>query len=221
MANNIETAYTHCMFNLDSVHPHTILDLHFEHNGSRSWICSCKLPQPLDFEILDQPVTDSMPIFQVAGEISLVESVPLSDQEEHDEVGNDGVCLACWVEPRPNTASRTLWNHIQQSLDDISEVTGFKLDFSKLYAVDETGMLRLRIAWMPSELNVSAFNPPSTPAYLDHVLCFIFIREPHSPSSMKAIHASSQMSLTGSLYRSCFIWNMAHRQIKELTCRPH
>jgi len=162
MANNLETAYTHCMFNLDSVHPHTIPDLHFEHNGGRSWICSCKLPQPLDFEILDQPVADSMLIFQVAGEISSVESVPLSDREERDEVGNDGVRLACWVEPRPNMASRTLWNRIQQSLDDISEVTGIKLDFSKLYAVDKTGMLRLRIAWVPSVLNVSAFNSPSS-----------------------------------------------------------
>jgi hypothetical protein len=177
MPDNFEIAYSHCLFHLDSVHPHIIPELQFQHNGGRSWICRRRLPQPLNFEILNQPVTYSMLVLQVIGEISSVETVPVADREERDEVGIDGVHVACWVEPRPNTGSRTLWDRIQKSLANISGITGVKLDFSKLYAADETtGMLRLRVAWMPNELNVNTFKSTFDSSMNYSCYCFVLQR---------------------------------------------
>jgi hypothetical protein len=152
MDENLQIVYNHCIFHLDSIHAQSISKLHFKHNGGRSWIYSRSFPCPLSFEILDQPITDSMLILQIVGEISSIETVPTAEREGQDEVGNDGVHVACWVEPRSDTASRTLWGRIRQSLDGVAEATDVKLNFSQLFAVDEvTGVPRLKVVWMPSQ----------------------------------------------------------------------
>jgi hypothetical protein len=204
MDENLKIPYNHCIFHLDSIHLQGVPNLHFEHNGGRSWIYSRLLPHPLNFEILDQPVTDSMLILQVVGEISSIETVPTAEREGQDEVGNDGVHVACWVEPRSDTASRTLWGRIRQSLDGVAEATDVKLNFSQLFAVDEvTGVPRLKVAWMPSQ-DVSTHQRLWI-GYLSHVKYF---SKPHYPSSVRVIPAVLLMFLTGSLYRFCSTWNM-------------
>jgi len=69
MDENLQIVYNHCIFHLDSIHAQSISKLHFEHNGGgrRLDLYSRSFPCPLSFEILDQPITDSMLILQIIG----------------------------------------------------------------------------------------------------------------------------------------------------------
>jgi hypothetical protein len=146
-----------------------------------------------------------MLILQIVGEISSIETVPTTEREGQDEVGNDGVHVAFWVEPRSDTASRTLWGHIRQSLDSVAEATDVKLNLSQLFAVDEvTGVPRLKVVWMPSQ-GVSTHQGLWITGCLSHINSS---SKPHSLYFVRVIPAVLLMFLNGSQCRFCSTWNM-------------
>lgn len=80
MDENLTTVYHHCVYNLDSVHPYTIPDIHFEFDGA-SWVCSRALPHPLTFATVSSvPILESALIFK-----SLVK-FPHHSQSSHKRV---------------------------------------------------------------------------------------------------------------------------------------
>jgi hypothetical protein len=140
MDENLKTVYRHCVYNLDSVHPYTIPDIHFEFDGA-SWVCSRALPHPLTFATVSPiPILESALIFQVIGQISI--SKPIFTQE-----GQHKVQTSFWIESRPDAAARALWSHIPESLQAIAHASEVDLDFSKLYETDASGVLRLKVVW--------------------------------------------------------------------------
>lgn len=159
MDENLTTVYHHCVYNLDSVHPYTIPDIHFEFDGA-SWVCSRALPHPLTFATVSSvPILESALIFQVIGQIST--SQPILTQE-----GQHKIQTSFWIESRPDAAARALWSHILESLQAIAHASEVDLDFSKLYETDAFGVLRLKVVW------TGKVSRP-TPVYFPPVLCQI------------------------------------------------
>jgi hypothetical protein len=54
---------------------------------------------------------------------------------------------ACWIEARPDAASCALWSHIPESLHAIAQASHTTLNFSQLYHIDASGVMRLKVVW--------------------------------------------------------------------------
>lgn len=166
MSQNLLSIYQQCVHHIDSINPHDISTLHFNHDGARKWLCSCTIPQPLNFAFTDTPITSAPLILHVISQISNARSV-------NKVRGWNGHIkrVTFWVEKCPNRASRALWGQIPRSLGLISGASESFLSFSHLFEVDEdTGVMRLRIVWVP-ELSRMVPNFIST-SYFTYDSCF-------------------------------------------------
>ena len=137
MAENLQAVYRDCIYNLDSVHPNTIPNIHFEFNGT-TWVCSRALHEPQIFASVSPiPISDSTLIFQVVGQISQLKPITTRDGQ-----------TSFWVESRPDVASRTLWSRIPDRLHAIvAESSQATVNFTRLYDIDDSGVMRLKIMW--------------------------------------------------------------------------
>jgi hypothetical protein len=137
MAENLQAVYRDCIYNLDSVHPNTIPNIHFEFNGT-TWVCSRALHEPQIFASVSPiPISDSALIFQVVGQISQLKPITTRDGQ-----------TSFWVESRPDVASRTLWSRIPDRLHAIvAESSQATVNFTRLYDIDDSGVMLLKIMW--------------------------------------------------------------------------
>jgi hypothetical protein len=146
MAENLQTVYQNCIYNLDSVHPNTIPNIHFEFNGM-TWVCTQALPEPQIFiSVSPIPISDSALIFQVVGQIS--QSKPIATRDGQ---------TSFWVESRPDVASRALWSHIPDRLHAIAQSSQADVNFTRLYDIDDSGVMRLKIIWT-GNVGIPGFN---------------------------------------------------------------
>ena len=140
MTEDLQAVYRHCVYNLDSVHPHLIPDIHFQFDGT-NWVCSRALPNPLTFTTIpSNPITESALIFQVIGQISAFKPI-LTTKNEHQ------ILTSCWIEACPDAASCALWSHIPESLHAIAQASHTTLNFSQLYHIDASGVMQLKVVW--------------------------------------------------------------------------
>jgi hypothetical protein len=147
MAENLQAVYRNCIYNLDSVQPNTIPNIHFEFNGT-VWVCSRALPELQIFASVSPiPISDSALIFQVVGQISPSKPITTRDGQ-----------TSFWVESRPNVASRALWSHIPNCLRAIAQSSQATVNFTRLYDVDDLGVMRLKIIWA-GNVGIPGFIP--------------------------------------------------------------